>query len=26
MDRGTHAGLMAKEGIYKRLVEMQQVK
>ncbi len=26
MDRGTHAELIAKEGIYKKLVEMQQVK
>lgn len=26
MERGTHTGLMAKDGIYKRLVEMQQVK
>ena len=26
MERGTHAGLLSKDGIYKRLVEMQQVK
>jgi ATP-binding cassette, subfamily B, bacterial MsbA len=26
MERGTHAGLLSKGGIYKRLVEMQQVK
>ena len=26
MERGTHAGLLGKDGIYKRLVEMQQVK
>jgi ABC-type multidrug transport system fused ATPase/permease subunit len=25
-ERGTHAGLLAKDGMYKRLVEMQQVK
>lgn len=25
-ERGTHAGLLAKDGIYKRLVELQQVK
>jgi ABC-type multidrug transport system fused ATPase/permease subunit len=26
VERGTHSGLLAKDGIYKRLVEMQQVK
>ena len=26
MERGTHAGLLSKDGIYRRLVEMQQVK
>jgi len=26
VERGTHAGLLSKDGIYKRLVEMQQVK
>jgi ATP-binding cassette, subfamily B, bacterial MsbA len=26
VERGTHAGLLAKDGIYRRLVEMQQVK
>jgi len=26
VERGTHAGLLGKDGIYKRLVEMQQVK